>query len=407
MRAGDGGVTAEDGMRPDDGWSRTREASPAEGPPRSGVAPGPDGSDLDPTVLLEEMVGRGASDLHLTVGERPRMRVDGAVTEAEAGPALSPDDTAAVARRLLSEEQWARFRRERDLDFSFDLPGLARFRGNVFFQRGHVALAIRAVPLEIRSFEELGVPPVAARFAERPRGLVLVTGPTGSGKSTTLATMVDKINRERAAHVVTIEDPIEFRHDHKRSIVSQREVGDDTRSFATALRHVLRQDPDVVLIGEMRDRETIQSALTVSETGHLCLATLHTNSAAESVHRIIDVFPPHRQEQVRHQLAFVLEGVLSQALLPRASGSGRVLATEVLLATPAVRSLIRDDKLHQLESVLQTGRKHGMHTLNESLYRLYVRGEVTLEECLRVSGDPGDLRRMVGEREAAAMERRA
>lgn len=364
--------------------------------PRAETVTAPE-MDLDPTVLLEEMVGRGASDLHLTVGERPKLRVDGQILDATVGSPLGPEDTAALARHLLGDEQWERLRRERDLDFSFALSGVSRFRGNAYFQRGHVALAVRAIPLEIRSFEELGIPRVVAKLAERPRGLVLVTGPTGSGKSTTLATMVDKINRERAAHVVTIEDPVEYRHDHKRSIVNQREVGEDTHSFAAALRHVLRQDPDVVMIGEMRDRETIGTALTVSETGHLCLATLHTNSAAESVNRIIDVFPPHQQEQVRQQLAFVLEGAVTQALLPRASGPGRVLATEILLGTPAVRTMIRDDKLHQLQSVLQTGKKHGMHTLNDSLYELYATGEVSLEDCLRVSSDPSDFRRMVGD----------
>lgn len=351
--------------------------------------------------LLREMVDRRASDLHLTVGGCPRLRVDGQIRDGSRSAPLSASETIAVARELLGPDRWERFEEEREIDLSFGRSGLARFRANVFHQRGHVALAIRHIPREIRGFEELGLPSVARSLAERPRGLVLVTGPTGSGKSTTLATMVDEINRVRRAHIVTVEDPVEYLHDHNRSIVNQREVGTDTLSFAGALKHIVRQDPDVILVGEMRDLETIRAALTVAETGHLALATLHTNSAAESVRRIVDVFPPHQQRQVRRQLAAVLEGVIAQALLPRASGPGRVLATEVLVATPAVRALVREGKGHQLHSTMQAGRKHGMHTLNDSLFRLYTAGDATLESCMAVSGDPKGLCRRVEEPEGS------
>jgi len=261
-------------------------------------------------------------------------------------------------------------------------------------------MAIRQIPFEILTFQELNLPPVIAGLAEKPRGLVLVTGPTGSGKSTTLAAMIDKINRERHGHIVTVEDPIEFVHRHKNCLVNQREVGSDTGSFATALKYVLRQDPDVILVGEMRDLETVQAALTIAETGHLALATLHTNSAAESINRIIDVFPSHQQDQVRAQLAFVLEGVVTQTLLPRRSGRGRIVACEIMVATPAIRALIRDDKVHQIYSAMQAGKKFGMQTLNDALYSLYMRDEVTLEECVRISSDPIELKRMIGEVES-------
>jgi twitching motility protein PilT len=347
-------------------------------------------------ALLDEMIKRGASDLHLTVGERPRLRIDGQLIEATVETILKPKDTMSLAYSVLTEQQKKRFEQEDELDFSFSIENVSRFRANMYKQRGSIGCAIRMIPFEIKSFAELGVPPIVAKLAEKPRGLVLLTGPTGSGKSTTLATMVDKINRERAAHIMTIEDPIEFVHFHKKCIVNQREVGSDTKSFPTALKYVLRQDPDVILIGEMRDLETIQAALTIAETGHLAFATLHTNSAAESINRVIDVFPGHQQEQVRAQLAFVLEGVVTQTLLPKASGQGRVCACEVLVATPAIRALIREEKVHQIYSAMQAGKKFGMQTLNDALYQLYVQREVTLEECLRVTSDQTELKRMVG-----------
>ena len=347
-------------------------------------------------ALLEEMLERGASDLHITAGERPKIRVDGKLTNGTVEEALTPRQCQQLAYSILTDEQKKRFEQNDELDFSFGVENLSRFRGNVFRQRGNVAMALRAIPFEIHGFEELGLPPQVKKFAELPRGLVLVTGPTGSGKSTTLAAMVDKVNRERRGHIVTIEDPIEFVHRHKNCIVNQREVGSDTNSFTDALKYVLRQDPDVILIGEMRDLETIQAALTIAETGHLAFATLHTNSTAETINRIIDVFPSHQQQQVRAQLAFVLEGVLTQTLIPKASGAGRVVATEVMVATPAIRSLIRDDKVHQIYSALQSGKKHGMQTLNDSLYQLYMQREIELEDALRVSGDPNELQRMLG-----------
>lgn len=353
---------------------------------------------LEPRLLglLEELVERDASDLHLTAGERPKLRIDGCLTDCRAGDALRPEDTAALGHSMLSEDEAARLARDGDLDFSFSVSGLSRFRVNLFRQQGSVACAIRRVPVEIRGLRELGLPPVVARLTERPRGLVLITGPTGSGKSTTLAAMVDRINTKRAGHIVTIEDPIEFVHRHKGCIVNQREVGRDTRSFASALRHVLRQDPDVILIGEMRDPETIQAALTVAETGHLALATLHTRSAAEGIHRIVDAFPAHRQEQVRVQFAQVVEGIVTQTLLPRAEGRGRVVACEVLIATLAIRALIREAKIHQIQSAMQAARRFGMQTLNDSLRQLHAKRKVDLAECLRVTSDPAEFRRMTG-----------
>ena len=274
---------------------------------------------------------------------------------------------------------------------------MARFRGNVFKQRGCVSMVVRMIPFSVKTFDELKLPPVTAKLAERPRGLVLVTGPTGSGKSTTLAAMIDKINKERRGHIITVEDPIEFIHKHQKCIVNQREVGTDTRSFASALKYALREDPDVILVGEMRDLETISAALTIAETGHLALATLHTNSAPEAINRMIDVFPSNQQAQVRAQLAFVLEGIVTQTLLPRASGRGRVMAAEIMIATPAVRAVIRDDKVHQIYSLMQAGKKFGMQTMNDSLYQLYMSREVTKDECLRVSSNPSEFLRAIGE----------
>ena len=348
-------------------------------------------------ALLEEMIQRNASDLHITAGERPKLRVDGEITNSGNEHVLTPKDTLQLTYSILTENQKKRFELEDELDFSFGIQGLARFRGNCFKQRGCVSLAIRQIPFSVKTFEELGLPPAVARMAERPRGLVLVTGPTGSGKSTTLAAMIDKINRERRGHIITVEDPIEFIHRHQNCIVNQREVGTDTKSFSAALKYALREDPDILLVGEMRDLETIQAAITIAETGHLCLATLHTNSAAEAINRIIDVFPSYQQAQVRAQLAFVLEGIVTQTLLPRARGGGRVMAAEILVVTPAIRALIRDDKVHQIYSLMQSGKKFGMQTLNDALYQLYMGREVSLEECLRVSSDPNELLRMTGE----------
>jgi twitching motility protein PilT len=352
---------------------------------------------LNLRTLLEEMVQRGASDLHLTVGERPQLRIDGSLADSGVDQVLAPKDTIQLAYSILTENQKKRFETEDELDFSFGIQNLSRFRANAYKQRGCVALAVRQIPFRIQTFDELGLPGVIARFSERPRGLVLVTGPTGSGKTTTLAAMIDKVNKERKGHILTIEDPIEFIHRHQGCTVNQREVGSDTKSFSAALKYALRQDPDVILVGEMRDLETIQAALTIAETGHLCLATLHTNSAAESINRIIDVFPSHQQAQVRAQLAFVLEGVVTQTLLPKARGSGRAMACEIMVCTPAIRACIRDDKVHQIYSIMQAGKKHGMQTMNDSLFQLYMQREVTLDECLRRTHDPNEFLRMTGE----------
>ncbi len=367
------------------------------GVPVQGQVQVPGAQPLNLRTLLEEMIGRGASDLHITAGDRPKLRVDGDIQDALCEHVLTPKDTLQLAYSILTENQKKRFETEDELDFSFGIQNLARFRGNCFKQRGCVSMVIRQIPFNIQTFEDLGLAPAIAKMAEKPRGLVLVTGPTGSGKSTTLAAMIDRINRTRRGHILTVEDPIEFIHRHQNCIVNQREVGTDTRSFATALKYALREDPDTILVGEMRDLETIQAALTIAETGHLCLATLHTNSAAEAINRIVDVFPAHQQPQVRAQLAFVLEGIVSQTLLPRARGKGRVLAAEVLVVTPAIRALIRDEKIHQVYSSMQAGKKFGMQTLNDALYQLYVAKEVLLEECLRVSNDPNEFLRMAGQ----------
>ena len=347
-------------------------------------------------ALLEEMIEKEASDLHITTGERPKLRVDGDIVDSSVTEILTPKDTLQLAYSVLTENQKKRFETEDELDFSFGIQNLARFRGNCFKQRGCVSMVIRMIPFNVRTFHELGLPPVIAKLAERPRGLILVTGPTGSGKSTTLAAIIDKINKERKGHIITVEDPIEFIHRHQSCIVNQREIGTDTKSFSTALKYALREDPDVILVGEMRDLETIAAALTIAETGHLALATLHTNSAAESINRIIDVFPSNQQSQVRAQLAFVLEGVVTQTLLPKARGRGRVMACEIMVATPAIRALIRDDKIHQIYSAMQAGKKHGMQTMNDALYQLYTNREVVQEECERVSSEPKEFLRMIG-----------
>ena len=342
------------------------------------------------------MIGREASDLHITAGDRPKMRVDGDIVNSAIETVLSPRDTLQLAYSVLTENQKKRFEMEDELDFSFGIANLSRFRGNVFKQRGCVSMVIRQIPFQIKTFADLNLPAVIATMAERPRGLVLVTGPTGSGKSTTLAALIDKINTERRGHIITVEDPIEFIHRHRNCIINQREVGADTKSFASALKYALREDPDVILIGEMRDLETVQAALTIAETGHLVFATLHTNSAAEAINRIIDVFPSGQQSQVRAQLAFVLEGIVTQVLLPKVAGRGRAMAAEILVVTPAVRSLIRDDKVHQIYSQMQAGKKFGMQTLNDALYQLYIGRVVSADECVRSSGDPNEFLRMIG-----------
>jgi twitching motility protein PilT len=353
---------------------------------------------LNLRALLQEMIEKEASDLHITAGERPKLRVDGDIVNSSVEHVLTPKDTLQLAYSVLTEQQKKRFEFEDELDFSFGIQNLARFRGNVFKQRGCVAMVLRMIPFSVRTFEDLGLPPVVAKLAERPRGLILVTGPTGSGKSTTLAAMIDKINKDRKGHIITVEDPIEFIHRHQNCIVNQREIGTDTKSFASALKYALREDPDIILVGEMRDLETIAAALTIAETGHLVLATLHTNSAAESINRIIDVFPSNQQSQVRAQLAFVLEGVLTQSLLQRSRGKGRCMACEIMVATPAIRALIRDDKVHQIYSALQSGKKHGMQTMTDALYQLYMNREVARDECLRVASDPNEFLRAIGEK---------
>ena len=353
--------------------------------------------ELNLRTLLQEMIQKGASDLHVTAGCRPKIRIEGDLHDSAIDFKLGPRETLQLAYSILTENQKKRYETDDELDFSFGVPNLSRFRGNVYKQRGCVAMAIRQIPYEIVNLDQLGLPSVMKKLAERPRGLVLVTGPTGSGKSTTLAAMVDKINTERKEHIITVEDPIEFIHRHKSCMVNQREVGADTKSFSAALKYALRQDPDVILIGEMRDLETISAALTIAETGHLVLATLHTNSCAESINRIIDAFPSHQQAQVRAQLAFVLEGVVTQTLLPKVKGKGRVVAVEVMVCTPAIRAVIRDEKIHQIYSLMQAGKKHGMQTMNDSLQVLYMQGTISLVEALKRSGDPNELLRAVGE----------
>ena len=356
--------------------------------------------------LLKLMIEKGASDLHITTGTPPQLRIDGKLVPLDMPP-LTPVDTKQLCYSVLTDAQKHKFEEENELDLSFGIKGLSRFRANIFMQRGAVAGAFRQIPYKILSFEELGLPPVVEKLTKLPRGLVLVTGPTGAGKSTTLAAMINKINETRHEHIITIEDPIEYLHPHKKCIVNQREVGADTKSFKTALKYVLRQDPDIVLVGEMRDLETIEAALTIAETGHLTFATLHTNSAIQTINRIIDVFPPHQQPQVRAQLSFVLEGVISQMLIPKASGKGRVLAAEVLIPNAAIRNLIREDKIHQIYSQMQIGQeKYGMQTMNQALLNLYQRRLITLEDALGRSPDPEEFRQMLRNMEAGAKPRK-
>ena len=353
--------------------------------------------------LLKAMIEKGASDLHITTATPPQLRIDGGLVPLRMPP-LSAQDTKQLCYSILTDAHKHKFEENNELDLSFGVKGLARFRANIFIQRGAVAGAFRQIPHNILSFDELGLPPVITELAKRPRGLLLVTGPTGSGKSTTLASIVDKINTENHHHIVTIEDPIEYLHPHKGCLVNQREVGSDTSSFKNALRYILRQDPDVVLVGEMRDLETIEAALTVAETGHLCLATLHTNSAVQTMNRIIDVFPPHQQAQVRAQLSFVLEGVVCQTLLPKAQGTGRALALEVMVPNPAIRNLIREDKVHQIYSQMQICQdKFGMQTMNQSLAALYLRRLISHEMALARSSDQEELRTLIENPQSAAV----
>jgi twitching motility protein PilT len=345
--------------------------------------------------LLTVLVEQNGSDLHLTTNTPPQIRVHGKLRQLDLPP-LNPAETKQLTYSVLTDLQKKRFEETMELDFSFGMRGLARFRCNVFNQRGAVGAVYRLIPEEIKGFSELGLPAVIANLAERPRGLVLVTGPTGSGKSTTLAAMIDKINTERNDHILTIEDPIEYIHPHKGCLVNQREVHSDTQSFSNALRAALREDPDIVLIGELRDLETIESALRIAETGHLTFATLHTNSAAQTINRIIDVFPAHQQGQIRTQLSLVLEGIVCQALLPRADGKGRVVSLEILVPTPAIRNLIREDKVHQIYSMMQAGQeKLGMQTMNQSLATLYHKRLISLEMAIAASSLKDELQDLI------------
>ncbi|HKR01304.1 MAG TPA: type IV pilus twitching motility protein PilT [Pyrinomonadaceae bacterium] len=346
--------------------------------------------------LLKKLAEFGGSDLHLTTNTPPQIRVDGHLRPLEGYKVLTSADTKQLAYSVLTDAQKHRFEENLELDFSFGVKGLSRFRANIFNQRGAVGAVFRAIPYEIKPFEALGLPPIVKQLCDKPRGLILVTGPTGSGKSTTLAAMIDKINTDRHEHILTIEDPIEFLHNHKSCLVNQREVNADTRGFAEALRTALRQDPDVVLVGEMRDLETIESALRIAETGHLTFATLHTNSAASTINRIIDVFPSEQQSQVRAQLSLVLEGILCQALLPKAGGQGRAMALEILVPNPAIRNLIREDKVHQIYSMMQTGQdKYGMQTFNQSLATLYHKRQINLEVAMQRSSNTDELRELI------------
>lgn len=345
--------------------------------------------------LLKKMTELGGSDLHITTNSPPQVRVDGHLRPLDYGE-LTPADTKQLAYSVLTDAQKHRFEETLELDFSFGIKGLSRFRANLFNQRGAVGAVFRAIPYEIKSFEALGLPPVVRKLCEKPRGLILVTGPTGSGKSTTLAAMIDKVNQDRHEHIITIEDPIEFLHPHKNCLVNQREVHSDTHSFGNALRASLREDPDVVLIGELRDLETVETALRIAETGHLTFATLHTNSAYSTINRVIDIFPAHQQSQVRTQLSLVIEGILCQSLLPKASGSGRAMAMEILIPNAAIRNLIREDKIHQIYSMMQTGQeKYGMQTFNQALATAYFQRQITLEMAMQRSHNQDELQELI------------
>jgi twitching motility protein PilT len=382
---GSGGTFAEASGKP--GGGRTTPAAP------DGKMPGPEHSVDD---LLKLLLERGGSDLHLTVGSPPGLRIRGEIVPVARTKPLTPKDTQDMILMLLSEEQRRKFDAELELDFAYSIPGLSRFRANVFQQRNSMGAVFRTIPLAIPTLEELHLPKVCQQLCERPRGLVLVTGPTGSGKSTTLAAMIDHINATRPVHIVTLEDPIEFMHRNKRAYVNQREIGADTRSFASALRRVLRQDPDVILVGEMRDLETISAAITAAETGHLVLATLHTTGGPETVDRIIDVFPPHQQQQVRMQLSATLEGVLSQVLLRSADGVSRTMAMEIMLGTPSISNLIREGKTHQMPTIIHGAQALGMQTLDQDIKRLLQAGVVTFEEAISKAKDPRELAQLMG-----------
>ena len=358
-------------------------------------------SDFSIQQMLKSMVELGASDLHITTGTPPQIRVNGKMTPMKMR-SLLPADTKSICYSILTETQKRKFEEINELDFSFGVKGLARFRGNIFVQRGALAGVFRLIPYKFLSFEELGLPPVVKKIASKSNGLVLVTGPTGSGKSTTLASIIDSINAERQEHIVTIEDPIEYLHPHKKCIVNQREVGSDTFSFKNALKYLLRQDPDVVLLGELRDLETIEAALSIAETGHLCFATLHTNGAVQTINRIVDVFPTNQQQQIRTQLSFVLEGVLSQTLMPRLDGKGRALALEIMVPNIAIRALIRDDKIHQLYSQMQMGQeKYGMQTMNQSLFSLLDNKKISMDDAISRASDVEELKEMISNPQAA------
>src|SRR3954468_13911312 len=344
--------------------------------------------------LLKTMVDNGASDLHITRGSPPQIRLDGNLVRLKTEP-LTADETKSICYSVMTDAQKAAFEEHNELDMSFGIKGLARFRANIFVQQQAVGGAFRLIPYKIRGFNELGLPPIVAELTKRPRGLILVTGPTGSGKSTTLAAMIDKINVDDHGHIITIEDPVEFLHEHKNCVVNQREIGQDTHSFKKALKSILRQDPDVVLVGELRDLETIEAALTIAETGHVCFGTLHTNGCVSTINRIIDAFPAYQQPQIRAQLSMVLEGVLSQSLVPKPSG-GRAMVLEVMIPTPAIRNLIREDKIHQIYSQMQLGQaKYGMQTANQCLYSLVQKKQITMELAVEYSSDPDELRTMI------------
>ena len=345
-------------------------------------------------ALLADMVARGGSDLHVTAGIAPCMRLHGALRPIENHPSLTPEDTETWVRSIVSDDQWATFISKNELDFAYMMPGVSRYRVNVYRQRGAVGAAFRAIPHRIRSLEELGLPNSVEDFAHLPRGLVLVTGPTGSGKSTTLASLLDVANKTRDAHIMTIEDPIEYLHSHNRSVVNQREVGTDTADFAVALKHVLRQDPDIILVGELRDLETTSVAVTAAETGHLVLATLHTQSAAQTIDRLIDIYPPHQQEQIRAQLANCLQGVVTQALAPRRDGAGRTIVCEIMVATSAIRNLVREGKVHQIPSFLQSSSDVGMISFDQHLAQRFGEQLITKATAMELAHDPNEFKRL-------------
>jgi twitching motility protein PilT len=366
----------------------------------AGMQPNTEPLRINLHQLLRAMIDKNASDLHITTGSPPQLRIDGSMVPLKV-PALSAIETKQLCYSVLTEEQKVEFEKQNELDFSFGVKNLARFRANIFLQRGAVGGAFRAIPFKVLSFEELGLLPIIGELTKKESGLVLVTGPTGSGKSTTLAAMIDKINAETRQHILTIEDPIEYIHTHKLSLVNQREVHADTHGFKEALKSVLRQDPDIVLVGEMRDLETIEAAMTIAETGHLVLATLHTNTAIGSINRIIDVFPPHQQSQIRAQLSFTLQAVVTQVLVPRADGPGRAMVQEIMVPNAAIRNLIREDKIHQIYSIMQTGQGvSGMQTMNQALYSAYMRRQITMEDAKLRSPDPNELQSMIDNRSA-------